>query len=102
MKYTKLSVRQSSPEFPNYKKSSGISGLFTFMFAVLFWLLAGFLFLCFLYISWFTRSCEYLVSLFSDEHILVPFWFGLVLVIFFFPITLFVVLLASFVKIMRN
>ena len=90
------------PEFPNYKQKTGISGIFAYLFAIIFWILAIILFLVAAYTQWFTNTTVYLLNLIHPKQYYIPFWFSLILVILVFPLTLFIVLLGTFIKILRG
>ena len=91
------------PVFPEYsKKKGGIEGVFSFIVAILFWILLIIVSVVALYTNWFTKSLTYLLRLVSSQHYHIPFWFSLIFVFFLFPVTLVVVLLSTFIKIIRS
>lgn len=88
-------------EFPHFEKKTGLKGILFFIVSVFIWGLLLFVSLVALYTHWFTRSLIYILNLFQRQSYYVPFWFSLICVIFLFPVTLIVILVASLVKIIK-
>ena len=99
MKETELYTR---PNFPQYKKKEGIAGIFSFIFGILFWILLVIVSVVVIYTNWFANNLVYLINLFKNGTYKLPFWFSILMVIFVFPLTLFVVLVSTLIKIIRN
>ncbi len=95
-------IVRKKPKFPRFKHKSDIGNFFDFVFGALIWLVLIIFFFIGLYVNWFSRSLIYLLRLVHFKHYHVPFWFSLVVTIFLFPITLVVILLSVFVKIVRE
>ncbi|MCF7812346.1 hypothetical protein K9M59_01970 [Candidatus Gracilibacteria bacterium] len=80
-----------------------MANFFIFLGGILLWLVLIVLFLAALYIHWFSRSLEYLLhTIHSQKTYSVPFWFSLLLTILFFPLTLVILLIAGFVRIIQE
>jgi len=95
----KFNVRRVRPDFPEYK-TGGVTGFFQFLLALLIWAGLLFLFAFTVYTNWFCRNLYGLLVRINLKPSLVPFWFGAVLVILIFPLTLAVILINQFVKIL--
>lgn len=92
------------PRFPEFEhRGNPFVNFLVFVGGLLLWFILIILFLVGLYMNWFGRSLEYLLgAIHTKKSYRVPFWFSAILTILFFPITLILILVAAFVKIIRD
>jgi polyferredoxin len=55
-----------------------------------------------IYSHWFSQALIYILQLFKNQNYHVPLWFSIVCTIFLFPVTLIVILISAFIRIIRN
>ncbi len=99
MKHTPKVRRLENPEFPKWENPTTGAG---FIFGAILWILMiiGFLFLA--YIQVFSFNVQYLLSLIKPKNYIIPFWFSLLCVIFLFPVTLGIILMGTFIRIIKD
>lgn len=88
-----------SPVFP--KKPTG-TGFFSMLFGILFWIFLLILFVISLYATFFGQSLASLLYRILHRAYRVPFWFSLLMTIFLFPVTFFIILISAFFKIIAR
>jgi len=93
------------PNFPTFKQfhnhSNPIIAFFQTIIGIFIWIFLIIAFLIFLYTNWFTISLIYILNLIKPKPYQIPFLFSLLIVIFFFPITLLIILIGTFIKIIK-
>ena len=95
-------VRPIFPQYSQQEGKTGIAKILHFFIAAIMWLILGFIFLVGLYIQWFTGNLVYLLQIIHPKAYYIPFWFSLILVIFATPLTFLVIILGTFIKIIRR
>jgi hypothetical protein len=98
MKSSIPQVRLVKPEFPRYQRGQ----IAAFVIGTLLWIGLIFLFVFSLYVSWFQLSFANILQFLIKQKKSVPFWFGALLTIFVFPVTLGVVLVDGLRKILQK
>lgn len=90
---------QKAPEFPQWQ--SGTSNFFRYTGRILLWLGLIVVFLMIAYIQIFCHFMGQILRLFTPNHH-VPFWFGILVTIFLFPVTLLIILIGALVKMLNK
>lgn len=86
-----------SPAFPERPKGKGF---FSAILGIFFWIFLLLFFAIGLYAAFFGQSLVNILRRISPRIYFVPFWFSLLMTIFFFPITLIVILISAFLNIL--
>ena len=76
------------------------AGFFEKLIAFIVWGLFAIFTLVILYMHFFGRSLAQILGYFGAKNPQVPFWFSLVMTLFFFPFTLIIILIAALGKMM--
>ncbi len=95
----KNKVRRIQPEFPKWETPNTGAG---FIFGILLWLITFFVFLFMAYVALFNYNLQYFLQLIKPKVYIIPVWFSVLCVVFFFPVTLLVILLGTLVRIVKN
>ena len=102
MEVFKSRAHITKPKTPHIHSNNGIQGFFGYLFSIIMWILLLVIFVVTIYTQWFSRSVYYLLNLFQKKHYRIPFWFSLLMVIFFFPVTLVIIAISTLIKIIKE
>lgn len=94
----KISRVRKVPQFP-HSKGSGIAAFFQLFIGIILWIAMLILFAIGAWAAWFGRS---LSSLLGKPLNVVPWWFSWGLTLIVFPVTVLVILIAEFTKIIQK
>jgi hypothetical protein len=88
---------------PEYnEKAPFLVGLWQFIMGTFIWIafivIAGIT----IYSHWFSQALIYILQLFKNQNYHVPLWFSVIFTIFLFPLTLIIILINIFIKIIRG
>jgi len=89
------------PQFPDFRDRRGTRHPLGFLFGIFLWFILLIVFLVTLYVQWFSQSLHFLLQLLKLKVSHIPFWFLLLVVIFFFPVSLIIILSATFIQLVR-
>ncbi len=90
------------PEFPQFDNRNGKGSPLQVLLGIIIWLGLFAVFLAVMYVNWFTVSLVSLLQMVKPKPYAIPFWFSAIVTIFFFPLTLVVILIAALLKIIRD
>ncbi len=90
------------PEFPHFHNNKNGGSPIQFLVGLIIWMGLFAVFLAVMYVNWFSVSLVYLLQFVRPKQYAVPFWFSAIITIFFFPLTLLVILLSTLIKIIRH
>ncbi len=89
-------------EFPHFNNKKGGSNPLQLLFGLIVWIVLLVVFAAVMYVNWFSSSLVYLLNMVHPKQYTIPFWFSALVTIFLFPVTLFVILVGAFLKIIYD
>lgn len=88
---------------PEYnEKAPFLVGLWQFIVGTLLWIMFIVIAGITIYSQWFSNSLVNILRLFKNQNYYIPGWFSIVCTIFFFPLTLIIILASSLATIFRG
>lgn len=82
---------ERKPKFPKYESQGGIEQTLRFILSVFLWIGIMIVFAIGLYTQLFLHNLTSIARRFGFKASRIPFWFGIISVLFLFPFTLFVI-----------
>ncbi len=88
---------------PEYnEKAPFLVGVWQFLIGTFLWVLFIIIAGITIYANWFSLALINILQLFKNQNYYIPTWFSVVMTIFFFPVTLVVILISALIKIVRG
>jgi len=88
---------------PEYnEKAPFLVGVWQFLIGTFLWVLFIIIAGITIYANWFSLALINILQLFKNQNYYIPTWFSVVTTIFFFPVTLVVILISALIKIVRG
>jgi len=88
---------------PEYnEKAPFLVGVWQFIMGTFLWILFIVIAGITIYSQWFSNALVSILRLFKNQNYYIPGWFSMIATIFFFPVTLVVILISALVTIFRG
>ena len=105
MKIDSIRRRVETHDFPTWdqtKPKSTPAGIINLISAILLFALIICIFVFFWYVKLFEQNLNVLIALFKKERVKIPLLISLIVVIFFFPFSLIIILLGLLTAVLKN